>query len=136
MFPLPHVIFSTIFCIILYPFIGINVLIVWTASIFIDVDHYLWYILNEKSWNLANAYKRYKLKEFRYLNYKFHIFHLIELLILIGLLSFYNKILFYIFIGMLFHYILDWVDLFLRYNEVKKERTWSLLMYFKRKWNT
>ena len=135
MFPLPHVILSTIFCIILYPFIGNNAFIIWSASIFIDIDHYFWYIINKKSWNLVDAYKKHMKKELNG-QYKFHIFHLVELLILIGLLSFYNKIFFYIFIGMLFHYIIDWIDLFIRYNKVKKGRTWSLLMYIKRKWNT
>ena len=138
MFPLPHIIFSTILSIILYPFIGNNVIIVWSASIFIDIDHYFWYIKNYKSWNFYQAYTKHKNHELQKLQrpYKFHIFHLVELLILIGLLGFYNKIFFYIFIGMLFHYILDWVDLFWRYNEVRRGRTWSLIMYFKRKWST
>ena len=134
MFPLPHIIFSTIFCIILYPFIGNNVIIVWSASIFIDIDHYFWYVLNKKSWNLLEAIKRHMKQEFK-VNYKFHTFHLVELLILFGIMGFYNKIFFYIFIGILFHFILDWIDLYLR-PEARGGRTWSLLMYFKRKWNT
>lgn len=134
MFPLPHVIFSTILSIILYPFIGNNVIIVWSASIFIDIDHYFWYIINNKSWNFYQAYTKHKNQELRK-PYKFHIFHLVELLILIGLLGFYNKIFFYIFIGMLFHYILDWIDMY-RHPDIIKGRTWSLIMYFKRKWST
>lgn len=136
MFPSKHIIYSTILCIILYPFIGNDVFIIWFVSIFIDVDHYLWYILNKKSWNLLNAYKKHAKKEFRHIKYKLHIFHLIELLIVIGLLSFYHIILFHIFIGMLFHFILDWIDMFFINPISRKERTWSLIMYFKRKWNT
>lgn len=135
MLPSRHIIYSTILCIILYPLIGNNVFIVWSASIFIDIDHYLWYIINQKSWNLYHAYKKHEKHEFRHLNYKLNIFHLIELLILIGLLSFYNIIFLYISIGMLFHFILDWIDMFIG-PETKKERTWSLIMYFKRRWNT
>ncbi len=131
MLPLYHIIFSTILCIILYPFIGNNTLIVWSASIFIDIDHYFWYILNKKSFNLFKAYKKYKQQGFRHIKYKFHIFHLIELLILLGLLSFYNKIIFYIFIGMLFHCTIDWIDLYM--NPIaRKQRTWSLIMWIKR----
>ena len=135
MFPKQHIIFSTIFCIILYPFIGNNIIIVWSASIFIDIDHYFWCIISKKLWNFAEAYKRYKREEFDNEKYKLHIFHLNELLILIGLLGFYNKIFLYIFIGILFHYILDWIDMYM-YPGMVKGRTWSVIMYFKRKWST
>src|SRR3990167_3639223 len=107
MLPLVHVISSTIFCLLLYPFIGLNAIIVWIASIFIDVDHYLWDIFTRKAWNLFKEYKKHKNNELAHYKYKFHIFHLVELIIVLGILSFYNKIIFYIFIGMLFHYILD-----------------------------
>ena len=133
MFPLQHIIFSTIFCLILYPFIGLNTLVVWVVSIFIDVDHYFWYIINQKSWNLLKAYKKCKNKEFLFkYRYMLHIFHLNELLIIIGLLSFFSIIFFYIFIGMLFHYILDWIHMYM-HPETKKLRSWSLIMYIKRK---
>ena len=135
MFPLQHIIFSTIFCIILYPFIGNNVFIVWPASIFIDIDHYLWYISYKKSWNLIKAIGEYMRRDFDNIRYKFHLFHLNELLIMVGLLGFYNIIFFYVFIGVLFHYILDWIDMYSHPFE-RGGRTWSLIMYFKRKWST
>jgi len=131
MLPSRHILYSTILCLILYPFIGFNTIIVWIFSIFIDVDHYIWDIIARKKWNLFKEYKKHKNQEFAHYKYKFHIFHLVELIILLGVLGFYNKTIFYVFIGMLFHYILDWIDLYVS-PIARKQRTWSLVMYLRR----
>lgn len=56
-----------------------------------------------------------------------NIFHTIEFLILISVLSFYFNFLVFILIGMLFHSILDIIDLFYRKN--LQVREFSLVRY-------
>ena len=55
------------------------------------------------------------------------IFHSIEFMIFIGILSFYFNFFLFIFIGMLFHSILDIIDLINR--DMLKAREFSLIRY-------
>lgn len=120
--PKSHIL-AGIFLIILFYFLFPNTSLFGLAlllfsSIFIDADHYLYYIFKEKDFNLTNCYKWYKknLKETlalpmnkrknRYTG--FYIFHGVEWLIILLLIScfvFPNFI--FIFFGFLFHNLLD-----------------------------
>lgn len=120
-----HIILGAIFAIVLfliYPSLGlIPVSIIFISSVLIDVDHYVYYGLKEKDWNLKRIYKRCmdRTHRFRSLprekrNKTFcgiFFLHGIEILMLVFLFSFiWNPYFFYIFIGLSFHLLLDIVD--------------------------
>lgn len=93
-----------------------NYFLLFFASVFIDVDHYIAAGLKTGSWRLSDALEYYatqgdqvqldQKKGIRKV-YDFHIFHTIEFHVLIALLSVWWQPAFYLFIGMTFHTLLD-----------------------------
>jgi hypothetical protein len=48
---------------------------------------------------------------------RFHVFHSFELILVLGIIGFYSKIIFLMFLGLLIHIFLDLIDYFyLRYK--------------------
>ncbi len=143
MLPKWHILFGAVLSLGLY-FFGVslfNSIIVFIASVLIDVDHYLYYVFTKKDFSLKNAYKKgckkynkfYKLPAKKREKYKedISIFHGIEFWILLFFLSFFYNLSFVIS-GIAFHIFLDFIDL---YN--KKEHFYmklsSVYTYFKNK---
>ncbi len=126
MLPKTHAILGLIFSaalFLIFPQIGIfGFLIILLSSVFIDVDHYLFYIFTKKDWSLKNANKWFKDKiakarklprEKRRKNPR-HIpclLHGIEAIIILSILSFFHIFFFYILIGFLFHELLDLIQI-------------------------
>jgi hypothetical protein len=124
MLPKWHFLLGIIFCILLYllfPSIGyINLLIVFFSSFFIDVDHYFYYALRKKDWNLKRAIDwHYKLP--KYHKPLFDIFHSLEFIIILSVFSFYFPFIFFILVGILFHSIVDIIDILLRGKILQRE---------------
>lgn len=125
MFPSKHLLFGVIFSLILYlifPQIGVTGLSLIILSTFlIDIDHYLYYILEKKDLSLQNAYnwfvkkfkffRRISLKEREKYKREIMIFHGIEFWSLLFAMTFYNRIFLWIFIGVMFHIFLDYMAL-------------------------
>jgi len=112
MLPKTHIILGALFSIILF-FFGVNYfncILVFLSSFLIDFDHYLWYIIRKKDFNLKNAY--YTLKGTEKKKLYLMVFHTIEFLLFILLLSYLWKGFLWIFIGMVFHSILDLIELY------------------------
>lgn len=131
MYPKFHVIASALLSMVLYPFFGLNVLWVFFAGFLIDVDHYIYYVLKFRNLSLKNAYKHFEeYEKKRHFKDVLCIFHTVEFFVLILILSFYSKIVFLIFIGMIFHEILDLIDTY-RLN-LWEARAFSLIMWLKR----
>ena len=105
-----HFVFTLVFCIILFPFLNWWTIIVFLSGFFIDVDHYLYYIIKFKDWNLKKAYKIHFKKKYKD---KLHIFHTIEFYLLIVSLNLLYPFFSYILIGVSFHLILDTIDVLL-----------------------
>lgn len=119
--PLTHLIFGVLFAFILlliFPAIGlIGFLIILLSSVFIDADHYIYYILKKKDWDLKNAYDWFvkKEKEFRKLSIEKRkqfslplcFLHTLEFLLIFAVLSVFSNIFLYIFTGFVFHIFLD-----------------------------
>ena len=84
--------------------------VVFIAAVFIDVDHYLYYIYKTKNLNVRKAfyyfYNGKGIKEER--KPYFAVFHNIEFLLIFGIFSLTHLFLFSIFIGFMFHMLLDW----------------------------
>lgn len=121
MIPRWHVFYGAIFSILLWvvaPNIGLfNLILVFLSSVFIDLDHYISAVKQNRSLNPFKAFRYYdKLtleiakkhkKGIRMREPHFHVFHTIEFHILIALLGLIWTPFFYIFIGMTFHSLLD-----------------------------
>jgi len=119
-----HFFMGFIFSLVVYsifPQIGIfGAGVIFLSSFLIDFDHYIYYVLKMRDFNLRKAYfwymkrkkivqkiQRNKLKNF----YSgIDIFHGLEWVVIFSLLGFYVFNLFYfIALGMFFHLVLDWI---------------------------
>ncbi|MBT3404890.1 hypothetical protein HN832_01835 [archaeon] len=126
MFPKQHfligLVFSALF-VTAFPQIGIlGFLLILASSVLIDVDHYLYYVHEEKNWSLKNAFKWFVIKHKEYLQLPkterskhrklFFFLHGIEPLILLFILGyFFHTWFYYILIGFAFHLFLDIVQI-------------------------
>jgi hypothetical protein len=121
MLPRWHIFWGIIFCFvfsIISPSTSYtSIFLIWFASVFIDFDHYLSAGFKHNKWNPLDATKHgYDLRN-KILEQKvetgmcdkrdFHIFHTIELHIIIGLTALFYAPFFFIFVGMIFHSLLD-----------------------------
>lgn len=126
MLPKWHILFGFVFSYITYWFSSITIFqasLIFLASVFIDVDHYLWYGFKKKDWNLKNSFVY--LKKHRKIVKPLMIFHTIEVHIFIGLLIFFWQGFLYILIGMIFHSLCDL--LYLIYEKRVRYREFSLI---------
>ena len=134
MYPLQHLKFGAIFSLLilfLFPQIGLTgFLIIFLSSVLIDVDHYLYYVYKKKDLSLKNAYKWCikKRKKFLSLPRKqrnkfytgFYFLHGIEILIVLFFLAFLSDYFLFVFIGVLFHLFLDFIDQIVHKNRIDK----------------
>ena len=121
MLPRWHILWGLIFSIIFkisvpqtsYFFISL----IWFASVFIDFDHYLAGGIKNNDWRISKVLDYNYQKRNKIINLKnkkdlcekgdFHIFHTIEAHTLIGIMGIFFTPLFFVFIGMVLHSILD-----------------------------
>ena len=108
MFPRTHFITTLILSIALYPLFKLNVLWFFLGGFLIDFDHYLYYVLKYKTLNFTKAYNYYLKKQDELF---LMIFHTIEVWILLIILSFYSEIFVFIFIGLVPHLIMDYIEM-------------------------
>ena len=136
MLPNAHVLYGILLALtswFLFPGVTwFEALLILFSSIFIDVDHYIWYVIVKKDWNLKRAY--YYLRDEVKGSQKLMIFHTIEFLIVIGLLSFIWFGFYYIFIGVLYHFALDMMSM-IKLKRLK-DREYSLIHWLKIKKKT
>lgn len=131
MLPKLHILFGGIFSLILYFFFNINFLnslIVFLASVLIDVDHYIWYLFKKRN---PSFFKAYTWLRNLPKNHKpiVDIFHTIEFLVFIVILSFIWIPFLFILIGLVFHSIFDLIDLMSRSLRVYNNREFLLTRY-------
>ncbi len=125
MLPRTHILFGFIFSLVLfliYPSMGfLGVGIIFLASVLIDVDAYISYVLNEKDFSLRRAIKilterrkkffslpREKRKEIPNKKRNIRIFHGFEILIILFLAGiFVSEFFLYLLIGFAIHLFLD-----------------------------
>jgi len=129
MVPKWHILFGFVFAYIVYWFTSITIFeasLIFLASVLIDFDHYLWIIKRKGYFNLKKAYYWHKKLPKKHKSIM-HIFHSIEFILFIGALSFYFNFLFFILIGIIFHSILDILDLI--YDKELGCREFSLIRF-------
>ena len=112
-----HIAVSIILAAALYPFFKSNVLLILAGGVLIDVDHYLWYIYQYKKFSILQSYKFYikvmDANDFAKVDGILCIFHTIEFLLLMILLSFYFELALIFTIGLVSHYLMDLLYLYL-----------------------
>ncbi|MDD5086959.1 MAG: hypothetical protein PHV16_04365 [Candidatus Nanoarchaeia archaeon] len=101
-----HILFGFIICFFLYPVYGTNIVIIFLASILIDVDHYIFYIVNQKSFNIKKAHEFFVLSESTFIL----PFHTAEFLVALLFLSLFHSFFFFVLFGVVLHFILDITD--------------------------
>jgi len=130
MLPRWHALLGAIFSIFIYYYFKITLiefLLIFLAAVFIDADHYLWYVVRKKDWNLKNAYKWFRALPRRHKSILV-VFHTAEFILLIFLVSIYFPIFLFIFTGLIFHSLLDVIDMV--YHKDLVYREFSLVRYF------
>lgn len=119
-----HILFSTIFCLLiklLIPITWFHLFLIWISSWFlIDLDHPIYYSIKTKNFNprkflessrkKRSHFEKLSLKEKKKIKTPIFIFHGVEILIILTLLTIIHPIFYYILIGFIFHLILDFID--------------------------
>lgn len=145
MLPKWHVLLGVIFSLLVWAVFPMNLfypVIILLSSVLIDVDHYAYYLFKYKDSSIRNAYTWYKnIKPMENAAKKKHpeksikasfcIFHTIEFLLIILIISFFSKFFMFLFIGLIFHSLVDILDLKIR-NDLHL-REFSFFLYLKRR---
>lgn len=124
MLPRWHIFLGAIFTISLYFLFPqtnlLNLLLIFLASFLIDFDHYVASVIKTRRLSLTHSfdYHRKALKQEIAEKKKgirkrgdFHFFHTVEFHLLLGVIGIFFSPIFYIFIGMVFHSLLDLLSL-------------------------
>lgn len=125
MLPKWHLLFGLALSLILFPFLGWHVLILLAATVLIDFDHYLIYAIKKKDINLKNAYAYLKKLEEKQRNPNFKgkyifllcIFHTYEFLFILLVIAFLNKFILLVFLGFIFHMVIDIISTRIEFND-------------------
>jgi hypothetical protein len=135
MLPKFHIVTGLIFSIafyILFPSINVGEAgIIFLASFLIDFDHYAYYVVKEKDFNLKNAYRWFKKRSKLFSTLSkarknkiprtFSFLHGLEWVFLFFLSGkIFSPVFFFIAIGMLFHLILDCIDSYIILRRIRK----------------
>jgi len=80
------------------------------ATVFIDVDHYIFYVYKTGNFNLRKAYGFHLTRGKKSGTYKGMFFHTLEFVITMAVLSYFIPYVLFIFFGVIFHLSLDFVS--------------------------
>jgi len=112
-----HGLASIIIAAVAYPFYGWNVSLIVAGGVLIDIDHYVWYILKYGKLSMAGCYRHFmvdgKANDFKDVTGIILIFHTIEFLAAMLILSGFSLFAFLFAMGVLAHYLLDLLWLYL-----------------------
>ena len=125
MLPKWHILSGALFTILIWaiaPKISwVYLSLIFFASFLIDFDHYINAVLKTGKLSLIKAFEYHKKREKELDEYErkyrkkvkgdFHLFHTLEFHLLVGIAGIFFLPLFYLFIGMVFHSLLDLVGL-------------------------
>ncbi len=147
MLPKIHFIAGIFFIFLLYllfPKISlIGFLIIFLSSVFIDVDHYIYYILKERDLNLVKCYNWYMLhlkktlslpmKKRKKIYSGFYLLHGIEWIIILFLLGTYVHPFFaFVSAGFLFHWVIDTLhEIYVKRTLDKSSLIWNYYRFRK-----
>ena len=144
MLPRWHIIFGLIFAISIWVFAPrlnfVYVSLIFLSSFLIDFDHYLVSLIKTKKFSLRDSFRYHDMKEKEANNDikkgvrrrgDFHLFHTVEFHALVGVIGISFAPFFYIFIGMLFHSLLDVISLI--YDDTFHRREYFFFNWLRKK---
>lgn len=109
MLPIVHLISGLILTGFIFPFVGWQAIFIAIGSFLIDVDHYIYCIYNNKDLSLRNCYWWHRKDNARD---ELHLFHTVEVWTLLIIASFYSQIVFLFSIGLFYHMVFDFLEIF------------------------
>jgi len=121
-----HLLFGLALSLALFPLYGWQVSIIFLANLLMDADHYAYYVLKFRSFNLLKA-RRYFIERTKPTLLPFHT---VEFIIPVLLLSFCYPFFFFVTVGIAAHLLLDFTD---EFKERYIGRFPSIVWYFLRK---
>jgi len=135
--PKTHIYFGILFAGLIYlvfPVIGIvGFLVLLSASILIDIDHYSIYVWRKKDFSYKRSVEWFldlqKKETFEKRVSPISLLHTVEVLAVIGVLAFFNQIFLFIFVAFMFHSICD--TGLMVYEGKFFAREYSLIRYLK-----
>lgn len=108
-----HSLFSIFLAIVFYPLFKMKTLVILISGILIDIDHYILYIWKTKNFNIVKCHKYFTTEalenDHKHIMGKVLVFHNVEFILLVALLCFYSQLAFIFLIGLLGHYLLDFI---------------------------
>ena len=110
-----HVAMTGVAVAVLYPrHDGLHLLLFAIGGILIDIDHYLLYIQRTRGFGIRGMFRYFEelqpiQKTIPYVG--LCLFHTVDFFLLIGLLAFFNPLLYPLLAGFIFHFMLDVIDL-------------------------
>lgn len=109
--PWAHLLASLILSTLFYTTFKWGVLFILFGGVLIDIDHYFWYILKYKKFNVLTCYRFFAYEapkdSYREVNGLLLVFHTVEFFLIMAALSFYYNLALMFAIGLFFHYFLD-----------------------------
>jgi len=144
MLPRWHFVYGAVFTLlfsVVFPKVEIIYLgLIFLSSVLIDFDHYVVGARKIKSWNLGEVLRYHEITLSKYdeerargirRRFDFHIFHTVEFHIVVFILGFLWIGFFYVFIGMVFHSLLDIIEM--KVNDVLYQREFWFVRWVKNK---
>jgi hypothetical protein len=124
MLPKWHFFYGLVFSLLLFQLLDWYVVVFLAATVLIDFDHYLIYIVKRNNLALKKVYIFFKKLEKRQQNPNFKgkylfflsIFHTYEFILIIFLFTFFNRFASLILLGLLFHLSLDIISTKISYS--------------------
>jgi hypothetical protein len=113
---------------------GAEILLFAAAGILIDADHYLLYVLRRRDMSVRGMFRyfdEFKTVEKTVPYFGLCLFHTVDVLFLVGILAWFFPLLRPVVAGMLFHHLLDIIDL--HRKGVPFIRAFSLIEHFIRR---
>ena len=131
-----HFLSCVILSLILYPWFNYYSLLVFIFGFFIDLDHYFYDVIKTGNLNLFISYKIHMDKN-RVMKDQLHIFHTFEFMILFTSLILFSRNIYLLIIGigLVLHWILDWIYLIYSIKmkvDLNQTRAFSLILWFER----
>ena len=135
MLPKYHILIGFLFSLVLYSIFPeitlLNTGIIFLSSILIDVDHYLYFVFKKRNLSLKKAYfyfiekkkklEKMSLKEKRKNYNGFYFLHGLEFLLLVFFLGYFiSEIFYFILIGLMLHFFLDYSEMIIDKKRIDK----------------
>lgn len=142
MLPKTHILLGAFFSALiwlLFPEIAwYNILLIFLSSFLIDFDHYMCAVRKNRSWSLLSALRYYDgLGAIEKVEFKqgikkkgdFHIFHTVEFHLFVLLMGLWFEPFFFIFIGMVFHSLMDLISMGYKKRLYRREFLFSFWLF-------